>query len=62
MADPLEPPVKGTFRVDAWVFGLNVGIHLDVAEAGPLESDEPEDSDDLGASAEPPSLEALPQP
>ena len=62
MADPLEPPVKGTFRVDAWVFGLNVGIQLDVAEAPPLESDDPDDSDDVGASAEPPSLEALPQP
>jgi long-chain fatty acid transport protein len=62
MADPLEPPVKGTFRVDAWVIGLNVGIQFDVAEAPPLEGDEPEDSDDVGASAEPPSLESLPQP
>lgn len=62
MADPLEPPVKGTFRVDAWVVGLNLGIQLDVAEAPPLENDEPEGSDDAGVSAQPASLEALPQP
>ena len=60
MADPLEPPVKGSFRVDAWVVGLSVGIQFDVAEAPPLESDEPEDSND--ASLEPPSIQALPQP
>jgi long-chain fatty acid transport protein len=60
MADPLEPPVKGTFRVDAWVVGLNVGIQLDVAEAPPLEDDEPDDSEIGGPPAEP-LLEALPQ-
>jgi long-chain fatty acid transport protein len=26
---PYEPPVKGRYAVDAWVFGLSLGIHLD---------------------------------
>jgi len=33
---PLEPPVKGRFGIDAWVFNLSVGIELDVPEAAPL--------------------------
>jgi long-chain fatty acid transport protein len=37
MEDPLEPPVKGTFGVDAWVVGSSLGIQLDVPEAPPLE-------------------------
>jgi long-chain fatty acid transport protein len=36
MENPLEPPVKGTFGVDAWVAGLSLGIQLDVPEAPPL--------------------------
>ncbi len=31
-ADPAEPPVKGRFAIDAWVFGLSVGIQFDTAE------------------------------
>jgi long-chain fatty acid transport protein len=31
--DPFEPPVKGRFKVDAWVVGLTLGIALDVAPA-----------------------------
>jgi long-chain fatty acid transport protein len=34
--EPLEPPVKGSFRIDALVIGLSVGIQLDVPEAPPL--------------------------
>ncbi len=35
--DPYEPPVKGRFGVDAWVFGVTLGIQLDSAgvEPGP---------------------------
>jgi long-chain fatty acid transport protein len=62
MADPQDPPVKGTFRVDAWVVGLNVGILFDVAEAAPLDKDEPEEPNDADASGQPPSLDALPRP
>ena len=33
-ADPLEPPVKGEFRVEAWVVGLSLGVQLgDVEDA-----------------------------
>jgi long-chain fatty acid transport protein len=27
-ADPLEPPIKGEYRIDAWVVGLSVGVQL----------------------------------
>lgn len=37
LANPLEPPVKGRFEIDALVVGLSVGIQLDVPEASPLE-------------------------
>jgi len=38
--DPFEPPVKGTFNVDAWVVGVTLGIVLDAAgvDAGPAEA------------------------
>ncbi|HEU4576896.1 MAG TPA: outer membrane protein transport protein [Polyangiaceae bacterium] len=62
MADPLAPPVKGTFRIDAWVVGLNVGFQLDVPEAPPLESDEREPPEYGEESPGPRSIEALPQP
>ena len=28
-SDPLEPPIKGEFAIDAWVVGLSVGVQLD---------------------------------
>jgi long-chain fatty acid transport protein len=31
--DPFEPPIKGSYRVDAWVVGLTLGIQLDTAKA-----------------------------
>ena len=31
-SDPLEPPVKGEFRIDAWVVGLSVSVQLDADE------------------------------
>jgi long-subunit fatty acid transport protein len=34
-SDPLEPPVKGEFRIDAWVVGLSVGVQLDAAGEEP---------------------------
>jgi long-chain fatty acid transport protein len=36
-SDPLEPPIKGEFGVDAWVVGLSVGVQLDPSDeqAGP---------------------------
>ncbi|MEO8177234.1 MAG: outer membrane protein transport protein [Deltaproteobacteria bacterium] len=37
MADPLEPPIKGNFQIDALVVGLSLGIQLDVPESPPLE-------------------------
>ncbi|HKO90430.1 MAG TPA: outer membrane protein transport protein, partial [Polyangiaceae bacterium] len=39
-ADPFEPPVKGSFEVDAWVLGATLGIALEVAgaEAGAYDS------------------------
>ena len=39
--EPLEPPVKGTFRIDALVIGLSVCIQLDVPEAPPLAHAQP---------------------
>jgi long-chain fatty acid transport protein len=33
MADPLEPPVKGRFDIDAWIVGLSVGMQFDLATA-----------------------------
>jgi long-chain fatty acid transport protein len=32
-ADPYQPPIKGTFEVQAWVVGLSVGVALDTAAA-----------------------------
>jgi len=32
-SDPLEPPIKGEFSIDAWVVGLSVGVQLDTADA-----------------------------
>ncbi|HWO10675.1 MAG TPA: outer membrane protein transport protein [Polyangiaceae bacterium] len=33
--DPLEPPVKGQFRIEAWVVGLSVGVQFGAeADAG----------------------------
>jgi long-chain fatty acid transport protein len=32
-SDPLEPPVKGSFRIDAWVVGLTLGFQLDTPMA-----------------------------
>jgi long-chain fatty acid transport protein len=37
VANPLEPPVKGSFEIDALVVGLSLGIQLDLAEAPPLD-------------------------
>ncbi|MEY2933498.1 MAG: hypothetical protein RL033_4247 [Pseudomonadota bacterium] len=34
--DPLEPPVKGRFEIAAWVFGLSVGVELEVPEVAPV--------------------------
>jgi long-chain fatty acid transport protein len=62
MADPLAPPVKGTFRIDAWVVGLSVGVQFDVPEASPLENADADGSESRDAPAGQPSLEALPQP
>lgn len=31
-SDPLEPPIKGEFAIDAWVVGLSVGVQLDLAD------------------------------
>jgi long-chain fatty acid transport protein len=28
-SDPLEPPIKGTYEIDVWVFGLSIGVQLD---------------------------------
>lgn len=33
-ADPLEPPIKGEFAIDAWVVGLSLGVQLGGDEAG----------------------------
>jgi long-subunit fatty acid transport protein len=35
MADPLSPPIKGTFAVEAWVFTLSVALRFG-AESSPL--------------------------
>lgn len=31
-SDPLEPPIKGEFAIDAWVVGLSVGVQLDSSD------------------------------
>jgi long-chain fatty acid transport protein len=36
---PYEPPVKGRFTVDAWVFGLTLGIRLEADPNPPLAGD-----------------------
>lgn len=46
-ADPLEPPIKGSYEIDSWVFGLSVGIQLDSA---PPAFDPPVSTDGLTAS------------
>lgn len=30
MSDPLEPPIKGTYEIEAWVVNLSVGVQLDL--------------------------------
>lgn len=35
-ADPLEPPIKGRYEIDAWVFGLSVGVQLEAGMAPAL--------------------------
>jgi long-chain fatty acid transport protein len=40
---PLEPPIKGRFTVDAWVFGLSLGIRLE-AEPRPMTGGDAEGS------------------
>jgi long-chain fatty acid transport protein len=37
-SDPLEPPIKGEFAIDAWVVGLSVGVQLDARDADPSRS------------------------
>jgi long-chain fatty acid transport protein len=46
-ADPLEPPIKGRYEIDCWVFGLSVGIQLDT---GAPAFDAPVATDGLAAS------------
>jgi long-chain fatty acid transport protein len=39
MENPLEPPIKGSFEVQAWVIGVSVGIQLDVPERAPTDDE-----------------------
>jgi long-chain fatty acid transport protein len=49
MADPLEPPIKGRFGLDVWVFGLSVGVELETKPGPALEPPPP-------AASPPPAL------
>jgi long-chain fatty acid transport protein len=37
MADPLQPPVKGRFDIEAWIVGVSVGVQFDLATASATE-------------------------
>jgi long-chain fatty acid transport protein len=57
-ASPLDPPVKGRFAIDVWVFGLSVGLALETTPKPVLEPSPPPELPPLGlppaaASAEP---------
>jgi long-chain fatty acid transport protein len=41
MADPLDPPIKGRFGIDVWVFGLSVGVELETKPEPALEPPPP---------------------
>jgi long-chain fatty acid transport protein len=61
--DPFEPPVKGTFKVDAWVVGLTLGIALDVAgaDAGAADAGSTTDRCRTRAEAHLPECSLLPR-
>jgi long-chain fatty acid transport protein len=40
-ADPLEPPVKGSYEIEAWVFGLSMGVAFDAGTPGSPEESYP---------------------
>jgi long-chain fatty acid transport protein len=57
-AAPLDPPVKGRFAIDVWVFGLSVGFELETRPRPALEPSPPQEVPPIGlppaaASADP---------
>jgi long-chain fatty acid transport protein len=53
--DPLEPPVKGRYGIDAWVLGLTLGLQFDTPMASAEASD---DEAGLSGCQHPPEVRA----